>query len=878
MRRSASTPSKLTERTRFDQTGWGRSREKHGAALLNKINTSRVIIVAEFLPANITCSPSGKWTVRWDDESSLFYFAHAAVTHKAKFFFVGQLRNIIPPGAQLAVERVLIQYRCIPVFLPTKTALQHRYYCDTVFRPLFGNFVDVFSDRPTGWWNRGPFMTAWQQYKNLNKIYGHKLRQFCENSIIWIHGYELFLVPTFLTMHASQSKTPIAFFLPSPFPSSEVFRTLSTCKTVLWGLLSVDQICFAMYEYTRHFLACCSRILDINTTIVKKGYIQLMLSGRSVNLLCVHPGIEPLIVQKSLVDYKPKPEGTDKIVILAVDNAKAHSGIAMKMLAFSHFLTNNPDWCQRVVLKQYLVGKLNSVNSLIGREGQAIQDAADLLNAKHMHTDGSLAVEYTVLDTMDLAARLRTYTEASILLATPIREGFNPVPLEFAVATRICKMNGYILVSEFSSCSCVFSEVRIVNPYDPIGVSHSIEDALAMTPSQRLQACVANDTAVRRNTTFGWTQTVLKQLQQSYCKQQTVSQLVRFGYGDTSHVASTSLKKKLDYSDRVADAWLNSTNRVLCFDFRGTIVDYSAEDTATRYLLYGHHRVPFPSKELLRDLQHLSSLPNTTVAIVSGLSRRPVEQAFGSITNLWLFAETGYYVRRGGSDKWETTSPMHLNKKMYELVEPAMEFFCQRTIGSYIQKKECTIVLEYPDADVEYGRLQAKNIENALQEALQNEPQIGVFSGHCYVLARPVGFSKASSLKSIIDLRQTPKNPVDFCLCVGDDTSDELMFSTLNEQDQIKEKFSCTVGTKHSSVAEYSVESPQEVRALMHRLQSVTPCILAPWSATVSSPSGKSTTSSAIVGADEGDGGLDMFVDDVDIDDEGNKFDTPWII
>ena len=83
---------------------------------------------------------------------------------------------------------------------------------------------------------------AWQQYKHLNKIYGHKLRQFCDNSIIWvrrrvlksctltnhcdptcqIHGYELFLVPTFITMHAAQSKTPTAFFLPTPFPSSEV--------------------------------------------------------------------------------------------------------------------------------------------------------------------------------------------------------------------------------------------------------------------------------------------------------------------------------------------------------------------------------------------------------------------------------------------------------------------------------------------------------------------------------------------------------------------------------------------------------------------------------------------------------------------------------
>ena len=31
---------------------------------------------------------------------------------------------------------------------------------------------------------------------------------------------------------------------------------------------------------------------------------------------------------------------------------QAHAGISMKMLAFSHFLTNNPDLAQRVVLKQ----------------------------------------------------------------------------------------------------------------------------------------------------------------------------------------------------------------------------------------------------------------------------------------------------------------------------------------------------------------------------------------------------------------------------------------------------------------------------------------------------------------------------------------------
>ena len=86
------------------------------------------------------------------------------------------------------------------------------------------------------------------------------------------------------------------------------------------------------------------------------------------------------------------------------------------------------------------------MDSQIVRERQAIQDAADLLNAKHLHADGSLAVEYKVLERMDLATRVQAYSEATILLATPIREGFSKVPFEFAVATRLCKMNGFMLV------------------------------------------------------------------------------------------------------------------------------------------------------------------------------------------------------------------------------------------------------------------------------------------------------------------------------------------------------------------------------------------------------------------------------------------------
>ena len=51
--------------------------------------------------------------------------------------------------------------------------------------------------------------------------------------------------------------------------------------------------------------------------------------------------------------------------------------------------------------------------------------------------------------------------------------------------------------------------------------------------------------AVRSRTTFGWTKTVLTQLQQSY-DEQSRQPLVRVGYGDTSRVAETFHKNLLN--------------------------------------------------------------------------------------------------------------------------------------------------------------------------------------------------------------------------------------------------------------------------------------------------------------------------------------------
>ena len=57
---------------------------------------------------------------------------------------------------------------------------------------------------------------------------------------VWIHDYHLLVLPSLLRMHIEDVRC--AFFLHSPFPSSEIFRTFPKRVDILRSLLNADLI------------------------------------------------------------------------------------------------------------------------------------------------------------------------------------------------------------------------------------------------------------------------------------------------------------------------------------------------------------------------------------------------------------------------------------------------------------------------------------------------------------------------------------------------------------------------------------------------------------------------------------------------------------
>lgn len=77
-------------------------------------------------------------------------------------------------------------------------------------------------------------------------------------------------------------------YLHTPFPSSEVYRILPVRKQLLQGLLAADLIGFQTYDYARHFLSVCTRVLGL---VVSPSTVQYR--GRQTTVGVFPIGIEP---------------------------------------------------------------------------------------------------------------------------------------------------------------------------------------------------------------------------------------------------------------------------------------------------------------------------------------------------------------------------------------------------------------------------------------------------------------------------------------------------------------------------------------------------------------------------------------------------------
>ncbi|KAL0326825.1 UNVERIFIED_CONTAM: Alpha,alpha-trehalose-phosphate synthase [UDP-forming] 6 [Sesamum angustifolium] len=319
----------------------------------------RIIIVANQLPIKVhrKTDDSRGWTFSWDENSLLLQLKDGLGDDEIEFIYVGCLKEDIHPNDQDEVSQILLEtFKCVPTFLPPD--LFSRYYhgfCKQQLWPLFHYMLPLSPDLG-GRFNR----SLWQAYVSVNKIFADRIMEVInpEDDFVWVHDYHLMVLPTFLRKRFNRVK--LGFFLHSPFPSSEIYKTLPIREELLRALLNSDLIGFHTFDYARHFLSCCSRMLGVSYES-KRGYIGLEYYGRTVSIKILPVGIHMGQLQSvlSLPETEAKVAelmkqfpAQGKTLLLGVDDMDIFKGISLKLLAMEQLLLQHPEKKGKVVLVQ----------------------------------------------------------------------------------------------------------------------------------------------------------------------------------------------------------------------------------------------------------------------------------------------------------------------------------------------------------------------------------------------------------------------------------------------------------------------------------------------------------------------------------------------
>ncbi|XP_057442983.1 probable alpha,alpha-trehalose-phosphate synthase [UDP-forming] 9 [Lotus japonicus] len=783
----------------------------------------RMIIVSNFLPLNAEKDEtSGRWCFTYD-EDSIFWQLKDGLCADTDVVYVGSLKVNVHESEQEEVSlQLLKEFSCVPTFIPSD--IQKQFYdgfCKQYLWPLLHSMLPMYPgscelfDR-----------SLWQAYVSANRIFADKVMEVINPEVdyVWIHDYHLMVLPTILRRRHSRVK--LGFFLHSPFPSSEIYRSLPVRSEILKALLNTDLIGFHTFDYARHFLSCCRRILDLEYEN-KKGYLGIEYFGRTVFIKILPAGIHMGRIESALshpscsmkvLEICRELEG--RKLIIGVDDMDVFKGVSLKFLAIEKLLKEYPELRGEIVLVQIL----NPPNSASKDAEEVMEEAnitAEMINEKYGFPGYAPIV---IIDHhVPFYEKAAYYTLAECCIVNAVRDGMNLIPYQYIVCRQgsaktdealeisyDSPRRSALVVSEFIGCSPSLSGAIRVNPWDINDVAEALRSAIMMYDKEKKFRHEKHYKYVSSHDVAYWARHFEQDLVFS-CKDHYAKCFWGLGFGLNFRVLALSPSFRKLCTHQIGSAYKRADCRAIFLDYDGTIVPQASI-------------VKAPSPEVVSVLNNLCSDPNNTVFIVSGRGKTSLGEWLDQCENLGIAAEHGYFTRWGKESSWEM-SHADTDFTWKRIAEPVMRSYTEATDGSYIETKESALVWHYYDAAPDFGSWQARELLDHLENVLANEPVV-VKKGQHIVEVKPQGITKGLVVQQVLSRLTTMKGKSpDFILCIGDDRSDEDMFeSILTKSDSATsssapEIFACTVGQKPSK-ARYYLDDTMDVMALLTALGS----------------------------------------------------------
>ncbi len=645
-------------------------------------------------------------------------------------------------------------------------------YSNQTLWPLFHQFPSLLKFTPE----------YWHAYVEANRCFRDMILEHLQpDDLIWIHDYQLMLLPQMLREAAPAAS--IGFFLHTPFPSSSIFRLLPRREEMLQGLLGADYIAFHTYIYQQNFRNSVLRILGLESRMdsVKFG-------ARAVQLDALPIGIAPdqftdiLAHDEETKDQlnRLKQRFPNRRILLGVDRLDYTKGIPERLRTYRRLLTENPDLRGQIVLIQVAVPSREDI-PMYKELRHEVDELIGQIDGEFSTPDWTPIVY--IRRNIPRPALVALYAAADLAWITPLADGLNLVAKEYVACQK--GRAGALVLSEFAGAASEMGEAFLVNPYDDERTAEIIKSALSQSDDERREKMAALHKRVVHNNVFKWSERFLTGL----CE------------AATARIENISNKPQALPVAEIVAAYRKSTKRHLLLDYDGTLVCFSKRPQDA-----------VPTSDLSPLLTRLAADPSNSVAIVSGRSCADLERWLGDIEGLWLAAEHGAIIRSPVTMAWETFRENY-SDEWKERVRPILEHFVDRTPGSLIEVKEFALVWHYRMADPVFGAWLANELVSTLEQLLA-ETELRALHGNKIVEVKPVWVNKGEVLKRLAHVAPEP----DFLLAAGDDRTDEDLFACMPE-----DAWSMHIGDQDSR-ARFCLGNPKDLRQLLGRFIETNVC------------------------------------------------------
>jgi len=722
---------------------------------------SRTIIVSNRLPTKVQRTPEG---LTFQPSEGGLATGLGSIYRQDTNVWVGWPGLFVEDAAeQHHVTEQLEADSMAPVFL-TETEIRDFYegFSNSTLWPVFHYFSQYATYE----------QQHWEAYVAVNE-------KFCQavlalagpNDTIWVHDYQLLLLPQML--RRERPNATIGFFLHIPFPSYELIRVLPWGTELLEGMLGADLIGFHIYGYLRHFLSAVSHLLGCPS---QNGLIET--STRTVLVDTFPMGIdykryaEAAVSEPVLLHEQTYREALrDVRTILTIDRLDYTKGIAQRLRAFEVLLQRHPEWREQVSLLMLVVPSRDQVAQYAALK-EEIDELVGRINAQYATINWTpIQYFYRSLPFEQLVA---LYRLADVALVTPVRDGMNLVAKEY-IASKADK-GGVLILSERAGAAQELPDALIINPTNTGQLVEAMHQALLMPKQEQVSRMQHMQELVQRYDVFAWTELFLNRLTYSKIKQLTLA----------TDVLSTDAKNQM------LQEYQTASRRLLLLDYDGTMVHFAPNPQQVQ-----------PDPELLHLLRTLADNPQNHVVIVSGRDRATLDNWLGELP-ISFIAEHGIWLRMAG-EEWRLFQDMRDEWKRE--FRPIMEQYVSRTTGSFVEEKDYSLVWHYRRVDAGLGAVRARELLNQLSFMTSNT-DLQVLEGNKVLEVKNAGINKGTAATRWL----STVNP-DFILAIGDDRTDEDTFRAMPS-----EAYTLKVGATPRSLARYSVANVEAVRQLLAEL------------------------------------------------------------